>query len=347
MGRPLRLEMKGCWYHVTGRGNERKSIFRDDVDRRFFLSLLARLDERFGVRVGSYVLMSNHYHLLVWLLDRNLSRAIQWLQVNYAISFNRRHRRQGHLFQARYGAVAVEDGAGVAEVSRYIHLNPVRLARFGLGKMEQHRQRHGLGEKPSPEQIKQWIKALHSYQWSSYLGFLHEAQPWVIEEEVLSRLGLEPSVEGKRHYCAYTEEGLRRGVAETFWDRVEAGSLYGSRRFIEKMIPLIRGDRKEQKAVRQLRPKSDWKAIVAAVEAVKEEKWEEFQNRQGDEGRGLAMTAARERGRLSLKEIGEKVGLSYNAVSMAVRRFQDRMKSDLAVRNQYEKIVGEIGDAQT
>ncbi len=73
MSRPLRLEMKGCWYHITGRGNERKDIFRDDADRKFFLALLARLQERFGVQVGAYVLMNNHYHLLVWLFDVNLS----------------------------------------------------------------------------------------------------------------------------------------------------------------------------------------------------------------------------------------------------------------------------------
>jgi len=73
MGRPLRLEVKGCWYHVTGRGNERKDIFRDDQDRKSFLALVGKLEERFGVRVGAYVLMNNHYHLLLWLKELNNS----------------------------------------------------------------------------------------------------------------------------------------------------------------------------------------------------------------------------------------------------------------------------------
>src|SRR6266849_4117530 len=99
MARPLRIEKAGGWYHVTARGNERKAIFRDDVDRRHFLSLIAEMVLRFRVRLHCFVLMENHYHLLVELTEPNLSRAVQWLSLSYSVWFNRRHRRSGHLFQ--------------------------------------------------------------------------------------------------------------------------------------------------------------------------------------------------------------------------------------------------------
>ena len=108
MARPLRIERIGCWYHLTARGNERHDIFRDDGDRRHFLELLEKVVSTFTVRLHSYVLMSNHYHLLVEITEANLSRAIHWLNVSYTVWFNRRHGRSGHLLQGRFKSVVVE-----------------------------------------------------------------------------------------------------------------------------------------------------------------------------------------------------------------------------------------------
>ncbi|HVM60546.1 MAG TPA: transposase, partial [Verrucomicrobiae bacterium] len=102
MARPLRVDVPGGWYHVTARGNERRAIFRDDEDRRRFLERVAQVTERCGVIVHAYVLMDNHYHLLVETPQANLSAAMQWLGVSYTVGFNRRHRRVGHLFQGRF-----------------------------------------------------------------------------------------------------------------------------------------------------------------------------------------------------------------------------------------------------
>ena len=102
MARPLRVEFPDAAYHVMARGNERRSVFRDDVDRRRFLATLGELVERFGVRVHAYCLMPNHYHLLLDTPQANLSQAIGWLQVTYTVRFNCRHRRSGHLFQGRF-----------------------------------------------------------------------------------------------------------------------------------------------------------------------------------------------------------------------------------------------------
>ena len=84
MARPLRIGLAGGRYHVTARGNERREIFRDDRDCQRFLELLAALPERFGVRLHAYVLMPNHYHLLLETPEANLSRTVQWLNVSTA-----------------------------------------------------------------------------------------------------------------------------------------------------------------------------------------------------------------------------------------------------------------------
>jgi putative transposase len=97
MARPLRIEYPGAYYHVSTRGNEQKTIFRDDRDRERLLELLGRAVKHFHLRLHGYVLMSNHYHLLVETPRGGLSRALRYLNGVYTQAFNRRHRRVGHL----------------------------------------------------------------------------------------------------------------------------------------------------------------------------------------------------------------------------------------------------------
>lgn len=144
MARALRIERVGGRYHVTSRGNERRTIYRDDTDRFHFLELLSEMPERFGSVLHAYVLMDNHFHLLIETPEANLSRSMQWLGVSYSMWFNKRHRRAGHLFQGRFKACIVEDDHGWQQVARYVHLNPVRLGRLGLGKSHQRASRAGM-----------------------------------------------------------------------------------------------------------------------------------------------------------------------------------------------------------
>ena len=96
MARPLRIERIEAWYHLTGRGQERRAIFREDRDREPFCQLLAERVKRFGIRLHGFVLMDHHYHLIVELTELHLSRAGQWLNGSYSTWFNRRHGRCGH-----------------------------------------------------------------------------------------------------------------------------------------------------------------------------------------------------------------------------------------------------------
>ena len=131
MARPLRLEHAGALWHITSRGNERRAIFRDDDDRRLFLNVLAGAIRRFRWRLHAYVLMGNHYHLLVETPEPNLSRGMHRVNAVYTQRFNQRHERVGHLLQGRFKAILVEKERHLLELVRYVVLNPVRAGLVG------------------------------------------------------------------------------------------------------------------------------------------------------------------------------------------------------------------------
>ena len=104
MARPLRIEYPGALYHITTRGNARRSVFKDDRDRALFLDTLQRVSERYHWLCHAYCLMDNHYHLVLETPDGNLAQGMRQLNGIYTQAYNRRHRRVGHLFQGRYKA---------------------------------------------------------------------------------------------------------------------------------------------------------------------------------------------------------------------------------------------------
>jgi REP element-mobilizing transposase RayT len=111
MARAWRIEYEGGLYHVLSRGNQRQAIFADDEDRQVFLTTLSEMAERFEVEVCAYVLMGNHYHLLLRTRRANLSRAMQWFGVAYTSRFNIKNQKSGHLFQGRFKSILVENDA--------------------------------------------------------------------------------------------------------------------------------------------------------------------------------------------------------------------------------------------
>ena len=129
MARPLRIEFPGAIYHVMSRGNARRTIFRDEGDYQRLIDGLAVVVFRLGWDLISFVVMPNHFHLLVRTPQPNLSRGMQYLTSGYANWCGRRHRRPGHTFQGRFKSQLVEDESYFWTVSRYIHLNPVRGQR--------------------------------------------------------------------------------------------------------------------------------------------------------------------------------------------------------------------------
>ena len=126
MARPLRIQIPGALYYITAKGNDSKTIFTDHQDRISFLNILSRRIKRFDWICHSYVLMDNHYHLLVETPKSNLSRGMMQLNSMYTQNFNRRQHREGHLFQGRYRSILVEKELFLLDLSQYMMLNPVR-----------------------------------------------------------------------------------------------------------------------------------------------------------------------------------------------------------------------------
>jgi REP element-mobilizing transposase RayT len=127
MGRSIRIEFPGAFYHVLARGNRREAIYRDDEDRRYFLKVLSEACGRTGWRIHAWVLMSNHYHILVETPEANLVEGMKWMQNTYTRRFNVRHGLWGRLFGDRYKSVLVEgEGFYYQTLIDYIHLNPAR-----------------------------------------------------------------------------------------------------------------------------------------------------------------------------------------------------------------------------
>lgn len=133
------------------RGNAKQPIFLDDRDRRLFLDLLGECVTRFDWILYAYALMPNHFHLLVQLTAETLSHGMQWLNGSYAIAFNERHERVGHLLQGRFKSPLVEKERYLLQLIRYIVLNPVRAGMVKLP--EDHRwtsYRATVGVAPAP-----------------------------------------------------------------------------------------------------------------------------------------------------------------------------------------------------
>jgi putative transposase len=126
MARPLRINYPGAFYHVTSRGNERKAVFKSKRDREKFLEYLETATLKYNAVVHVYCLMDNHYHIFLETPSGNLPQIMRHINGAYTTYFNAKRSRSGHLFQGRYKAILVDADEYAKELSRYIHLNPVR-----------------------------------------------------------------------------------------------------------------------------------------------------------------------------------------------------------------------------
>lgn len=273
MARPLRIEREGGWYHVTARGNERRRIYRDDRDRHHFKDLMAEARTRFRLRLHVYVLMDNHYHLLVELQEANLSQAMQWLNVSYSVWFNRRHQRSGHLFQGRFKSVVVSREEWGLGLSRYLHLNPVRVAALGQSKAQRRQSRQGIKGRPDPAQLRQRLAVLRQYRWSSYRAYigLEQEPEWLTTEDVLE-LGGGPQSQRRQRYRESVEAEIRKGMPETPWEHVQEQVVLGSRQFLKEVVyDSKHRDAGQGRLARATGERPEWAAVIASVEKVKGE----------------------------------------------------------------------------
>jgi REP element-mobilizing transposase RayT len=218
MARPVRVEFEDASYHVMARGNGRQQVFFDDSDRQLFVQTLGEALGPFGLELIAWVLMPNHYHLILRTPRGNLSRSMGWFQTTFTVRYNRRHRRVGHLFQGRYKAQVVEASSHAARLIPYVHLNPVR--RHKRGKVV-------LVGTP---------KELDGYAWSShpdYAGLRKQALLPLCWDWLSGSGGTVK--QARQAYRQQMAQIWELGLVECPWDDLAGGLVLGSERFEEKV----------------------------------------------------------------------------------------------------------------
>lgn len=179
--------------------------------------------------------MDNHYHAILRTPEANLSAAMQWFHGSYSAWYNAKHNRVGPLFQGRYRAIPVENGAWAYTLSLYVHLNPLRITGLGLDKHGRVAESQGW-QAPTPEQVTKRLGLLRTYQWSSYRAYAgYMAAPsWLTTEPLLQRAHDAPS----RRQAAYRHETrgmLSRGVEPSRTERLRDAVAIGSVEFATRI----------------------------------------------------------------------------------------------------------------
>ena len=296
MARPLRIQYRHAYYHVTCRGNDRRSIYRDDRDRELFLEKLKTSLDIYQVNLHAYVLMGNHFHMIVQTPRANLSEFMRHFNITYTGDFNRRHRRVGHLYQGRYKAILVDKDSYLAEVSRYVHLNPVRVKPH-KGKSAAERWR-----------------VLERYKWSSLPGYLDPSkrQGSVNYEEVLAESG-----GTARRYRQFIDDGLRQGY-ETPWEKVTGQVVLAREEFVAQLGKRVssRASRREHPSVKAFHRVEPEKVLSLVSRHMKVKREDLVRRRTAfrDE-RAVAIDLLYRYSAMKQREIGKRLAeIDYSAV---------------------------------
>lgn len=316
MARPLRIQYPGAVYHITCRGNERRDIFRDDKDRYTFLELLKDSLETYSPILYTYVLMDNHFHLLLETPLGNLSEFMRHLNISYTSFFNRRYDRCGHLYQGRYKSILVDKEGYLIVLSRYIHLNPVRV---------KYLEKRDLKEK---------LAYLKRYPWSSLPGYIYikNKVPWIDYSSVLEGYGGDNN-KRRRSYLKVIGSDLSNGLEI----KKEAQSLIGRDEFIDWVRnTFIKEKNREIPATTQLnrRPKQE------VLEVIEEETGQGRKAILYKRGilRQIAMEFLYRASGLTGPEIGSMMKVDYSTVSQNRKRLREKLKRDNRLEGLFRRI---------
>ncbi|MFQ6615876.1 MAG: transposase [Fidelibacterota bacterium] len=321
MARPLRIEYPGAYYHVMNRGIAREAVFPATKDKEKFLEYLSGVADRFATLIHAYCIMGNHYHLLLQTPQANLSSAIQWLNVSYAVFYNRLHDRSGHVFGGRFKALLIEAEEYLTSLSRYIHLNPVRA---------------GIVRRPQ------------DYPWSSYPALVGSLKgpDWLETRGLLSYFGgnTKEAIKGYREYVEEVD------VKEVTYPSKHAlgGVVLGGKDFVKWIQETFVSARREEKEIPQLRairPRISVETIVQAVckefDCAKEKIL--AKGLQRNRAREIAIFLSRSHSGVSSKNLGKFFGgVSGAAITMSCTELNKGLARDKRLQDKMKRIEKEI-----
>lgn len=317
MARRLRMQYAGGIYHVTFRGNAQQEIFVDDSDRERLTHRVAESAHDFGVKVYLYCWMANHGHMLLETPSANLSAFMSSVLTGYAVYFNRRHGRVGHLMQGRFHSQVVSGDEYLLRLSRYIHLNPVQVEPWK--------------SRPRSERVRH----LRVYRWSSYGGYagMRSPEEWICRASVLALVsGGSPTAQA---YRGYVEAGLA-DEDEVFAQELRTAGLAVGPAVFQRQMSL-----EHEKLARRKKSREDvsFRAVRHAenVEAVFLQVCEELgvqaadvrRKRRDGTARGVVALALLRRCLMTERAVALFLGLgSGSAVSYLVRTVKHRAERD-------------------
>lgn len=314
MARPLRIDQEATFYHVLNRGNEKRAIFRDTPDCEGFLVRLGRCSQRFSLGVYAYVLMGNHYHLLVRTREANLSSAIQWLGVSYSTWHNSRHKRSGHLFQGRFKSFLITEDSYLRRLLLYIHRNPLRA---------------GL------------VKHLADYRWSSYrvLAYGRGGPGWFDRRMVYEQFDMN----GKDFRDAISRYDERK---DELLSRLYYGLVLGSPDVVEELRDRLKGQQDREKPQLQALGAhgsiSERLAEYGTRLGIKTHELTDLLRpirRCERPFRDALIYLLWREGCFRLGQIAPHFGVSYSAVSQACRRVERRLQMDRRFQRKLKAIM--------
>ncbi|MBU1568359.1 MAG: transposase [Proteobacteria bacterium] len=310
MARPLRLQYPGACYHVTSRGNEKKPIFRNQKDREKFLAYLESAVVRYGAIIHVWCLMGNHYHLFLETPTGNLSQIMRHINGAYTTYFNVKWKRTGHLFQGRYKAILVEADHYAAELSRYIHLNPVRA---------------GIIDTPE------------GYLWSSYRSYIGQntSPAWLKTEFILGYFDGK-TASAKNGYREFVEERLKCEYGSPLQATV-ASTLLGSPEFVRDVTVKYLGEKQDNRNVPAARELLQRPSIDAILQKVQVEL-------SGEKHlKNIGIYCCHRYSGAKLKELGDYFGISGAAVSQASRRLVLKTETDPRLKKLIQRLEDTLG----
>ncbi|MBT9145934.1 MAG: Chromosomal replication initiator protein DnaA [candidate division WS2 bacterium] len=308
MARPLRIEYAGAFYHIIQRGNERKEIFKSDQDREKFLKYIELISGRYNIRIHTYCIMNNHFHLILETIEPNLAKAMHTLNTSYTVYFNTKRKRTGHLFQGRYKAILVQADEYLHHLSRYIHLNPIRA---------------------------ELVKDPKDYPWSSYKFFLSEINSpgWLKTDFILSMFDKDLK-KARVLYRKFVIEHIGNEI-DVIKDNITAGSILANHDFVEWIRDKFIKDKSDREIpdIERLKKRPSLADIISKVkEAVKDEGF----------SRKIAIYLSRKYTAKTLNEIASFYGnIGDTGVSQLCLRLERKRKEDRQLNNlisQLEKV---------
>lgn len=313
MSRPLRIEYEGALYHVTARGNERGKVFFSKTDYRKFKEYLREGQIKYGFILHCYVCMTNHYHLLIETPEKNLSKIMHYLNSSYTTYINIKRKRSGHLFQGRYKAILVDRDSYLLELSRYLHMNPVRA---------------NMVDRPE------------EYLHSSYAAYITDSDGLVHTTDLLSMFSKDTKA-AKQRYKIFVESALGE-EQESPMKKVYGGMILGSVPFIKESLNRL-GDellqRTETSHKKELRSHCEIDDVLSLVAEHYGVTPEIAVSAERNDIRKVIIYLMKKQSAASNREIGEAIGdMSGLAVAKAYQRLVAQMAKDGALRKEIEKL---------